>query len=161
MAEVLRQAEVRDQRPPVGREQDVLRLQVPVDDPARVGAARRAREPLEERGRLARGQRPSLEARPQGPAGDERHDEERPLGRAPHVEQRHEAVGLAERGQQPPLALEARQAGAGPGAQEELDRHVAPVGPASAVHGAHAAAADLAQERVATELHAAPRVARG
>ena len=51
----------------------------------------------------------ALETVPERAAGHERHDEERPLGREPRVEDRDEPVRLAELAEDPRLATETRR----------------------------------------------------
>src|SRR5581483_7774237 len=127
--EVLREAEVGDER--VARvadavaadgEEDVLRLHVAVDDPLLVRAPERAREPGAERRDLARGERHAAEPLPERPAREERHDDVRPRLVA-RVEERDEALRLAERSEEALLAREAR-ALAAPGLLHDLDRDV-------------------------------------
>jgi hypothetical protein len=151
---VLREAEVRDERTVPGVEEDVLGLEVPVHDPERVGPSERARERAPERDRLLDPERALLDPGAERPARQERHDEVGALGRAHGVEERHEAVHLAQLCLEPPLAFEARE-GLRVVLREELDRDgLRGPGDAGAVDDAHAAAADLALELVDAEPHA-------
>jgi hypothetical protein len=106
--EVLREPEVRDERSARGREENVLGLHVAVDDPLRVGGSEGGREPSSDGEGLLDPQRPLLEARPEGAAGDEGHDEPGPLGRGAGIEESDEPLLLSERCEEPSLPLEAR-----------------------------------------------------
>src|SRR5581483_5326173 len=150
--EVLREAEVGDERHALAREEDVLRLHVAMDDPERVRLPERARELRAERHRLRDGERPRLQALAERPALDEREDE---VGRArdrPEVEHRHEAGGRSEPGLEAHLAVEAAESGL-VGPAEHLERDEPPVGAARAVDGAGASLADRVEDGVGADLH--------
>ncbi len=150
--EVLREPEVDDQGASVGREEHVLRLEVAVDDPSLVGASERTGELPSELGRLLDPEGPAVEPVPERASGDERHDEVRSHARRSRIEERHEPVLHRERREEPPLALEASEL-LGLGPEEELERHDLPRGGADTEDDAHAAAAELAQDLVRTDLH--------
>ena len=65
-----------------GREQNVVRLDVAMDDAAAVRVDERARDVLEDAHRFAHGERAARQSRAQRLALDERHDEERQRRRA-------------------------------------------------------------------------------
>ena len=123
----LGQPQVGHERLPVGGEEDVLRLEVAVDDPPRVGPAQRLGQPGGEPRRLLDRQRPPAELVTERATAHEGHDEVRPLRRLAVVEERDEALGEPERGLELALAREALDRLPARLAQE-LDRHVAPVG---------------------------------
>ena len=86
--EVLRQAEVGDERSSVGAEEDVLGLQVPVDDPVLVERGERRGDLADEGERLARRERLALaEVRPERATPGELEHEVRSPGRDARVEQ--------------------------------------------------------------------------
>src|SRR5205085_6232901 len=72
--------------------------------------------------------------------------------RLARVEERHESLGLAERREEPPLALEAGEALLVDSPQQ-LERDFAAVGRARVVDDPRAAAADLGQELVGADSH--------
>src|SRR5205823_14076867 len=102
--EVLRETEVGDQRTAVLGEEHVLRLEVAVDDPARVRSPGRRRERLDEARRRARREPRGRDPLPQRAARQEGHDEVRAVRGVALVEDGHEAVRLAERREEPALA---------------------------------------------------------
>ncbi len=154
--EVLGEPEVRDERASFLGEQDVLRLHVPVDDPARVGLSERARELLAERDGLGHSERPRLEPLPESAARDEGHDEPGRLAGDARVEEPDEALLLPERGEEPSLPLEARERRR-VGLREELERRLALPGRPHPVDDAHSPTAELAQDLVAADVHAPGR----
>ncbi len=149
---MLREAEVGDERTPVGGEEDVLGLEVPVDDAALVRLAEGGREGLPELEGRRRSERSPREPRAERPARDERHDEVGPRGRVARVDEGHETLGLGERGEEPPLAVEplARR---GVEPREHLDRHVAALGRARAEDGPHASLSEREEVAVLPEVH--------
>jgi hypothetical protein len=152
--EVLREPEVRDERPAVGLEEHVLGLHVPVDDPPGVGDAERGRQAPAERDRLLDPERPAVEPVAQRAALDERHDDVSALARLAGVEERHEALGGAERREEPALPLEPGDRLLGVGAAEEhLHRDGRALRRARAQDDAHAAATDLALDLVRPDPH--------
>jgi len=143
--EVLREAEVRDERHVVVAEEDVRRLEVAMDDPVRVGDAERAGESRRESHGLLDRERPAAELLLERASSEERHDEVgEPVAR-PRLEHRDEA--FAERGEEAGLALEPRD-GLRRRRAEDLDRDLGPVGAPGPEDGPHAAAAEDAEDAV-------------
>ncbi len=91
---VLGEAEVGDQGAPLGREEDVLRLEVAVDDPLRVGRAERPREEPAEREHLLDRHGPG-DLLAERPAAQVRHDVVETVRRLARVEERDEPLLLA------------------------------------------------------------------
>ncbi len=151
---MLREAEVREERPAVRGEDDVLGLHVAVDDPALVRGSERARHLEAESHRLLDPERAPLESLPERPARHEGHDEPGALVPEAGVEEADESVLLAERAEEAPLPVEAVEGG-GVRPDEELEGGLAAPGRAHPEDHAHAAAAELAQDLVAPDPHAA------
>ncbi len=157
VVEVLRDPEVGDEGSSLGREDDVLRLEVAVDDPALVGPAERGREALGERERLVERETSPAQARPERAAREVRHDDEAARSRRARVEERDEALGLSQAPEEAPLPVE-------PGGRvsaargEDLDRHVATLGRAGAVDDAYPASSDLSLYLVAADPHGPPGI---
>ncbi len=145
-AEVLREAEVGDEGLALPREEDVLRLEVAVDDPALVGAPEGLGEPPHERDGLVRGKRPP-EAVAERPSLEQGHDEPATPSVLARVEHRHEPVRLREAPEEAPLAFE-RGDRLAVRRHHDLDRDGTPFGGAAPVDDAHAAPADLGEELV-------------
>ncbi len=157
--EVLREAEVGDERPAVGREEHVLRLHVAVDDAAGVRLAQGAPEQAAELGGAFDLEGTLLEEGSKRPAREEGHDEVGLTVGLPGAEERNEPLRLAE----PRLeALLAREAGAslGVAALDELDRDRAAVLAATPEDDAEAAAADLVEDLVRACAHRSRLAAR-
>ncbi len=168
--EVLRQAEVGQDRLARARDQDVRRLHVPVEDPLRVGDRERARELARDERRAPGGEGPLLlEADVERLSLDVVHDEEGPGAALADLVHRDD-VGVAEarhgaRLEPEPfdLAVRAEETGA-----QDLEGHVAPEVPVEGpVDDPHAALAELLGDLVAPDPlgrglgDPAPRVARG
>jgi hypothetical protein len=101
----LGQPEVEDLDLPVGRQEQVLRLQVPMDDPSRVGRRQAPADLHPVLGCLSHGDRPALQPLLQRlPVEQLEHDVRRPVLRA-HVMDGQD-VGVAQRGDGPGLLLE-------------------------------------------------------
>ena len=107
----LREAEVEDLDPPVLRQEQVLRLQVPVDDPLLVRRGESLRDLDGVVDRLADRERPGEQARPQRLALEQLRDDVRRVVVRPEVVDRRD-VGVVEDARPP--ALPARNASAGP-----------------------------------------------
>ncbi len=156
---VLGEAEVGDEGPPpvarrgaVAREEDVLGFHVAVDDPEGVGAPERRRQRLAERDRVLDAEPPDAEPLAERAPRDERHDDEGGAVRLARVEERNEARGLAERREEPALALEPR-ARLRRRADEDLHGDGGAAGAAGTVDRARAALADLFEDVVSPEPH--------
>ena len=143
--------EVGDEGAALGVEEDVLGLHVAVDDPELVGASERVPEHLPELDRLGDRGGPRFSRSRSVPPVDERHDEEGPVRRAPDLEQRDETLGLAERREQPLLALEALR----PlrlHRRRTLSATSRPSRSPAAEDDAHPSAPELGDDRVGTDL---------
>ncbi len=144
---MLPQTEVGDEGPPLGREQDVLGLQVAVDYAPLVRPRERRREAPPERERLLDRPGSLPEPLPERSSRDDRHDEERAVRRLSGVEERHEPVARRERSEEAPLPLEASE----PllvEPVEDLDRHLLPGRSARAEDGPCSAVAEGPQDLV-------------
>ncbi len=123
-----------------------------MNDAALVSAAHGLREPLDDRRRLGDGERSPAEALAESSPRDEGHDHVAPAPLGARVDDGDEAVGLAQAPEEAELAQRLLVAHV-PG--EELEGHLAPVGGASAVDDAHAAATHLLDRLVGADLHPA------
>ncbi len=149
-------AEVGDLGLAVGGDQDVRRLDVAVDDPAVVGRGERVGDLGDQAGGGVRGERTLLlDDLREVAALDVLHDEPVLVAVDREVEDGHD-VGVVEGRRVTRLALGALEVGRGPTGREPdaLEGHLAAedlVVPAP--HDAHAAAADLGRQRVASGDH--------
>ena len=154
--ELLDRAEVRQVRAVVRADEDVRRLDVAVNEPARMGGVQRGRDLAGDRERAPHGQ-PALlgDQRLQvGPLDAGHRDPEEVVVLARVVDR--DDVGVVERGREPRLAQEAvAEVGFAEPRREELQRGPAPqayvLGP---VDDAGAAATELLDDPVAAELGA-------
>src|SRR5262249_19830979 len=136
--EVLRETEVGDEHLPVVREEDVLGLQVPVDDPSLVRPAERPREGPPELQGLLDSERASPEPLAESAPSEERHDKVRPPLVLSGVEERHESVARREQAEETPLPREAGEP-VSLDPLEQLERDLLPGRRAGPVDRAHAA----------------------
>jgi hypothetical protein len=120
-----RHPEVRDLDPAVGRDQDVGRLDVAVDQPAGVRRRQRLRELLGDPARLRHRWPAAAQAACQALALDQLGHVVEALGRGADVEDLHDP-GVADRSQELGLALEAPHPVGilGPPRLDHLDRHL-------------------------------------
>ncbi len=139
----------------MGVVEDVLGLHVAVHDPRGVGAAEGLSERDAERARLLDGECTAREARAERAPGEEGHGEVHTAREAARVDEGDEPLLLAERGEEPHLAPEARRR-LGVPRGDELDGDLAPAGRAGAVDHADAAASELLEDLVGTEPHPWP-----
>jgi hypothetical protein len=150
---VLREPEVGDERLAVGREEDVLRLHVAVDDPQRVSAAEGDSEHTAEAHGLGEPERSLAKAFTQRPPGEERHDEEQARARVLGIEERNEPFPRAERRVKPSFTKEARRGVAPFAPADELDGNFTPVPRAGAVDDASGPSTQLGDHLVSPEPH--------
>ena len=137
------------------RQQHVRRLQIAVDDAARVRVVQRREQAREHGGGLGGRQRAGGDARAQVAALDQRHREPRDAvldAVAQHaddrrVRQARERVDLAGEARHDVRAVGQRR-------RQELQRDLAPVGGDAAVDGPHAAAAQARLDAIAADLGA-------
>ncbi len=131
-----------------------------MDDPSRVGLAEGPRELAAERDGLGDPQGAAREAFAERPPREEGHDEVAPEAGLAGVEERDEALGLAERRREAALAVEAPGADrlalhvvVRAAAAEELDRDGGAVGGARARDEARAALPDHVEDLVGSDTH--------
>ncbi len=154
--ERLRQPEVEDLDLPFSGQLDVLRLEVAMDDPLLVGLLEGLGDLPGHRQGLVEGKGAGLQPFRQGGALDQLHDQGAHPARLFEPEDRRD-VGMVQLGEQPCLALEARQTlgVGGEGRGQHLDRHLTlEPGVAGAIHLAHATLAKLGGDLVSAEARA-------
>ncbi len=139
---------------PAASNRTYVRLQIAVDEAARVRAAERLAQRDAQAEGVGERERPAVEPLAERPSLEQRHDDERPGAAHARVEQRHEPLLQPELALQARLAREALDGLARARAQEHLDGHRPAVGRDGAEHAARAAAAQLAQDPVGSQLHA-------